>query len=315
MDKSKKVVLTGGAGLVGQNLVLELKNCGYTNIVVIDKNTENLKILTELHPEVSAYNQDVAEDAECLKEFQDAGCVVMLHAQIAGLSYEPFQKNNIDGTEMVLRKIKEYRVPFLVHISSSVVFTKSEDYYTTSKKEQERIVRASGVNHCILRPTLMYGWFDPKHFGWLSRFMERSKIFPIPGKGDFMRQPLYVRDFVRAIEFCIRTQPKDGIFDLVGPDQINYVDIIKAIKKIRKLPVLIVHIPFKLFKLLLIMVAWVHPKPPFTAQQLEALSAGDYFKGTDIEKTFGFKPTHIIEGLKETWEHPVYHKIALNSPH
>jgi nucleoside-diphosphate-sugar epimerase len=161
----------------------------------------------------------------------------------------------------------------------------------------------------------MFGWFDPKHLGWLARFMERSIIFPIPGKGDFLRQPLYVRDFVRAIERCIQKQPEGQVFDLVGPDEINYVDIIKEIKRIRKLKVFLLHIPFQFFKFLLHVVGLVHPKPPFTAQQLDALSAGDYFKGIDIEKVFDFKPTPFISALKDTWEHPIYSKIALKSTH
>ena len=105
------------------------------------------------------------------------------------------------------------------------------------------------------------------------------------------------------------------MFDLVGPDEINYIDIIKEIKKTRMLKLLILPIPYGLFKGLLKLVALVHPKPPFTAQQLDALSAGDYFKGVDLQKTFGIKPTHFIEALRETWSHPVYSKIVLKSPH
>ena len=315
MDKTKKIILTGGAGLVGQNLVLELQSKGYTNIVVIDKNSDNLKILTDLHNDIKFYNADISEENSWSQEFKDADCIVMLHAQIAGLSYEPFEKNNIKGTEMILKKIKEYDIPFLVHISSSVVLTDAQDFYTVSKKEQERIVRGSGVKHCVLRPTLMFGWFDPKHLGWLARFMEKTPIFPIPGKGDFLRQPLYVRDFVRAIEKCIQFRPQGDVYDLVGPDEIDYVDIIKEIKKIRNFKIFILHIPYQLFKAILKLAALVHPKPPFTAQQLDALAAGDYFKGVDIERVFGFKPTGFIEALKETWSHPVYSKIALKSPH
>ncbi|MBE7942892.1 NAD(P)-dependent oxidoreductase, partial [Ramlibacter aquaticus] len=82
-----------------------------------------------------------------------------------------------------------------------------------TKKTQEEHFLASGVAGCVLRPTLMYGWFDPKHFGWLARFMEKVPVFPIPGHGRYMRQPLYNRDFCRAIEWCLRHQPKGAIYD------------------------------------------------------------------------------------------------------
>lgn len=40
-----RIVLPGGAGLVGQNLVARLKARGYTNLVVLDKHEANLDVL------------------------------------------------------------------------------------------------------------------------------------------------------------------------------------------------------------------------------------------------------------------------------
>ena len=37
MNKSDKIVITGGAGLVGQNLIVRLKQRGFTHLVAIDK--------------------------------------------------------------------------------------------------------------------------------------------------------------------------------------------------------------------------------------------------------------------------------------
>ena len=79
---------------------------------------------------------------------------------------------------------------------------------------------ASGIPHCVLRPTLMFGWFDPKHLGWLSRFMEKMPIFPIPGHGKYMRQPLYNKDFCKVIVHCMETQPNGDIYDIVGDQKL-----------------------------------------------------------------------------------------------
>jgi uncharacterized protein YbjT (DUF2867 family) len=70
-----------------------------------------------------------------------------------------------------------------VHISSSVVNSRAGDFYTESKKAQEKIVVESGLPACLLRPILMFGWFDRKHLGWLARFMQRAPAFPAPGDG------------------------------------------------------------------------------------------------------------------------------------
>jgi nucleoside-diphosphate-sugar epimerase len=235
----------------------------------------------------------------------------MLQAQIGGKEPAAFDRNNIIATECILEAAKSENPPFIVHASSSVVNSVADDDYTRTKTRQERIVRDSGLPHCVLRPTLMFGWFDPKHLGWLSRFMERVPVFPIPGNGRYMRQPLYNRDFCKAIEWCIRNRPDGETYDLVGIDKIDYVDIIKLIRSIRRLRTPIVHLPRWLFASLLRVYALFSKSPPFTAAQLKALTAGDHFTGVDMTKTFGIEPTPFEAALRETLCHPEYSSILV----
>jgi nucleoside-diphosphate-sugar epimerase len=309
--KDSKIVLTGAAGLVGQNLIVELKAQGYTNLVAIDKHEYNLGILRRLHPDVQAILADVAERGEWESSFDGAACVVQLHAQITGKQAEIFVRNNIDATRVVLNAVKRHDVPYLVHISSSVVNSVANDDYTNTKKAQETLVVESGITHCMLRPTLMFGWFDPKHLGWLSRFMAKTPVFPIPGDGKYMRQPLYERDFCRCIVKCIETQPNGAVYDVCGDTRIDYVDIIRTIKRVKRLRTLIVHIPYSLFYTLLKVYALFSGKPPFTADQLKALSAGDEFHGIDTRATFGVVQTPFEDAVRESYSDPRYSSIVL----
>lgn len=311
IDKHAKLVITGAAGLVGQNLIVELEAQGYTQIVAIDKHAYNLGILRRLHSNVVAIDADVAEHGPWEDALADAACVVQLHAQITSKFPQEFVRNNIEATKVVLAAIKRHNVPYLVHISSSVVVSVADDDYTNTKKAQEKLVVESGIPHCVLRPTLMFGWFDPKHFGWLSRFMAKTPVFPIPGNGKYMRQPLYERDFCRCIARCIETQPAGDIYDVVGDTRIDYVDIIKTIKRAKQLRTLIVHIPYGLFRALLKIYALFTGKPPFTADQLKALTAGDEFHGVDTEQVFGVCQTPFGEAVRESYCDPRYSGIVL----
>lgn len=310
-EKQMRIVITGAAGLVGQNLIVELKAQGYTNLVAIDKHEYNLSILRQLHPEVHTILADVAEHGEWEASFDGASCVVQLHAQITGKDPQVFVRNNIDATRVVLDTAKRCGVSYLVHISSSVVNSVANDDYTNTKKTQERLVIDSGIKHCILRPTLMFGWFDPKHLGWLSRFMAKTPIFPIPGDGKYMRQPLYERDFCRCIVKCIETRPDGAIYDVCGDTRIDYVDIIRTIKRAKGLHTWIVHIPYPLFYFLLKVYALFSGKPPFTADQLKALSAGDEFHGVDTRATFGVTQTAFEDAVRESYCDPLYGNIIL----
>jgi nucleoside-diphosphate-sugar epimerase len=315
LDIRDRIVVTGAAGLVGQNLVALLREEGFSNIVAIDKHEQNLATLARLHPGLETLRVDLAEPGAWEQSLDDAAVLVMLQAQITGLTAEPFVRNNLTASERVLAAARERRVRFLVHASSSVVNSVADDDYTRTKRAQEELVMKDVVPYCILRPTLMFGWFDPKHLGWLSRFMEKVPVFPIPGHGRYMRQPLYNRDFCRAILSCMREQPAGAVYDLVGPDRIDYIDMIKAIREVKGLKTPIVRIPYGLFDALLKLYAMFSAKPPFTAGQLKALTAGDEFTGVDMEATFGFKPTPFREALHETFTHPVYSQVELESPH
>ena len=307
-----RVVITGAAGLVGQNLVLMLRERGYTDVVAIDKHAANLEVLRGLVPQVRTVVADVAEHGEWEALFDPRSIVVVLHAQITGKHPQEFARNNVEATRRMLEAIRARGAAFVVHVSSSVVISVADDEYTRSKRTQEDLVRASGMPHCVLRPTLMFGWFDPKHLGWLSRFMERTPVFPIPGDGRYMRQPLYIRDFCRALVWAIENRPDGQVYDVVGAHRIDYVDIIRMIKKVKGLRTLVVHIPAGVFRALLRTYALFSAKPPFTADQLDALAAGDDFKGVDTEATFGFRQTPFEEAIRESYCDPRYSHVLVH---
>ena len=311
MNQDSKIILPGGAGLVGQNLVARLKAKGYKNIIVLDKHRANLATLKKVQPDITVEYADLAYPGEWQRHFDGADVVVMLQAQIGGIHFEEFVRNNIDSTRLILDACKTANVPRLVHISSSVVESVADDFYTNTKKEQEKLVLDSGITCPILRPTLMFGWFDRKHLGWLSRFMKKVPVFPIPGHGRYMRQPLYVGDFCQVIISCMENAELNGIFNISGHEKVDYIDIIKEIKRAAKAKTAIVKIPYSLFYSLLWVWSLFDKNPPFTTQQLAALSAKDEFEVIDWPNIFGVRYTPFAEAVNETFNDPTYSNIVL----
>jgi nucleoside-diphosphate-sugar epimerase len=297
--------------LVGQNLVAHLERKGYTNIVVLDKHRHNLGILQKLHPNIVAEYADLAEPGAWEAHFEGAESVVMLQAQIGDPNPEPFVRNNLVSTDRILDVIARQQVPYTVHISSSVVESVANDHYTRTKREQEERVVAKGVDSVVLRPTLMFGWFDRKHLGWLSRFMRRVPVFPIPGHGQYMRQPLYVGDFCDIIVSCIESHLLGGPFNISGLERVEYIEMIRQIKRATGARCVIVRIPYDLFSILLKTWALFDRNPPFTADQLKALTAGDEFEVIDWPSIFGVVPTAFADAVDKTFNDPVYSKVEL----
>lgn len=309
--RKRKVVITGVAGLVGQNLVARLADREDLELVGLDKHRHNLALLRRHAPHVDAIWADLGKPGEWRRALDGANTLVLLHAQITGKGWAPFERNTVRATELVLECARRASVDFIVHVSSSVVNSRANDDYTRSKVAQERLVRGSGIPHCILRPTLMYGWFDSKHLGWLARFMEKTPVFPVPGHGRYPRQPLFVGDFCRVIEVCLERRPVDAVYDLVGHEHIDFVDILRTIRRIKGLKTPLVHVPIPIFAGLLRVYALGSSRPPFTADQLAALTAGDDFTGVDLLETFGVEPTCFEDGATLTLTDPRFAGVTL----
>ena len=64
LEKKQKILITGAAGLVGQNLVIQLKENGYNNLTCLDKHAPNLKILASLHSDISCHEVDLFDDKD-----------------------------------------------------------------------------------------------------------------------------------------------------------------------------------------------------------------------------------------------------------
>lgn len=311
MSEQGRILVTGAAGLIGQNLIPRLKAGGARSIVAIDKHPANTEILRKLHPDIEVIQADLSVPGEWSGAFREVRILVLNHAQIGALDETPFIANNVTATEHVLAAARMHEVPYIVHISSSVVNSLAQDNYVKTKREQERLVLEAGIPCTVLRPTLMFGWFDRKHLGWLARFMQRSPVFPVPGHGRYRRQPLYAGDFSRIIASCV-AQPRPGeIHNVSGLALIDYIDLVREVRSACGARTAIVRIPYGLFKLLLQIYALIDRNPPFTVSQLEALVIPETFEVSDWPGVFGVPPTALEDALRETFSHPEYSKITL----
>jgi nucleoside-diphosphate-sugar epimerase len=307
---SKRIVITGAAGLVGQNLVARLIEKPGLHLVGIDKHPANTAILRRLHPGMEVIEADLSEPGPWEAAFAGADAVVVNQAQIGGLDRAQYIANNVAATERVLEAMAQARVPYMVGISSSVVNSRAQDLYVETKTLQENLYLESGIPCAILRPTLMFGWFDRKHLGWLRRFMDRTPVFPIPGSGNFLRQPLYAGDFCAVIASCL-AQRVGGTHDVSGLNTITYGALIRMIHGIVEPRARIMNIPYSAFWVLLWLYAKFDSNPPFTVKQLEALVIPETFPVTDWPERFGVAPTPLEDALRRTFTDPRYRDVVL----
>lgn len=294
----KKIIITGAAGLVGINLIKNLPKNKY-EIIAIDKNQSRLDLAKKINPDIKTVNADLSSRGDWEKFFKNVQGVIQLQAQISDTKKEPYVKNNIESVKNVVESCEKYKVKKIIHVSSSVVISVADDNYTNTKKKGEEIVKKCKVPYIILRPPLMYGPFNTKHLSYIVEKFEKSPVVLMPGNGKYIRQPLYVKDFIKIIINCIEKKPENKIYDIIGKEKIYFIDLLKIIFQEKNKKKIFLRVPIPIFLIILKLYEIITGKNPFIPDQLKSLMAGDFFPVKDWEKEFDIKYTPFREGIKD----------------
>ena len=125
-----------------------------------------------------------------------------------------------------------------VHVSVSNPSPDSALPYFRGKAEVEDAVRASPLEHAIVRPTLVFGLNDilVNNIAWVFR---RLPLFVVPGDGSYRVQPVSVEDVARL---CVDAAPA-AEFDAAGPESYSFDEFVRLIRSAVGGRARIVHAP------------------------------------------------------------------------
>ncbi len=157
----------------------------------------------------------------------------------------------------------------LVHISVSNPSLDSKLDYYRGKAQVEDLVRASGLSHAIVRPTLIVGGHDIliNNIAW---FLRRLPLFAMPGRGDYRVQPVTLDDVGTIVaDACADT--RDQTIDAAGPEVMTFEELVRDIAAAIGRRARIVHFPAWLSLALLRMVGWFKGEVILARQELDGL--------------------------------------------
>ncbi len=205
-----RVLITGGAGFLGINLVRYLLDKGYK--------VRSLDIAPFDYPEqdtIEAVLGDIRDRKAVDAAMKDVQFVVHSAAALPLYSKEDIFSTDIDGTRNILDSAKKHGVERVVHISSTAVYgipdhhpLKEDDKlhgvgpYGIAKVEAEEVCltyRRQGMIVPILRPKSFIGKERLGVFALFYDWAKDGKGFPMIGNGNNRYQLLDVEDLCDAI--------------------------------------------------------------------------------------------------------------------
>ncbi len=263
----KNILVTGGAGFIGSNLIRLLVN-KYPNYHIVNMdlltyagNLENLKDVED-YENYTFVKCDICDLNKVSKVFEKYSVESVIH--LAAESHvdrsinDPlsFAKTNVIGTLSLLQVANLYwnenfTNKLFYHVSTDEVygslsnegfFTEKTSYdphspYSASKASSDHFVRAFadtyGMPVVISNCSNNYGpfQFPEKLIPLFINNIIHNKPLPVYGKGENVRDWLFVNDHVRAIDTIFHKGKLGDTYNIGGFNEWKNIDLIRTIIK------------------------------------------------------------------------------------
>lgn len=260
-----KVLVTGGAGFIGSNFIFYmLKTHPDYKIVCVDKLTYagNLSTLESVmdKPDFRFVKLDICDREGIFGLFEEEKPDIVVnfaaesHVDRSIENPQVFLQTNIMGTATLMDACREYKISRFHQVSTDEVygdlpldrpdlfFTEqtpihTSSPYSSSKAAADLLVlayhRTYGLPVSISRCSNNYGpyHFPEKLIPLMIANALANKPLPVYGKGENVRDWLYVEDHCKAIDLIIHKGKVGEVYNVGGHNEMKNIDIVKLICK------------------------------------------------------------------------------------
>jgi uncharacterized protein YbjT (DUF2867 family) len=307
-----RVLVTGGTGFVGRTILHELHRAGHKLHVLSHRGHTAAATAIEEEFGGQIHHGNILDlgyldsDLRGSKERIDA--VIHLVGIISEVGEQTFENIHVVGTQKIVEWAKRSGIRRLIHMSALGTRPGAIARYHKSKWAAEEIVRESGLDWTIFRPSIIYGAGDG-FVNLFARMMHQSPIVPIVENGNTKFQPVPVEAVAVAFVRALTEQQSIGqTFDLTGPETLTLNQIVDTILEVTGKTRFKVHLPFG--------VAWcqaaflefffarlLHRAPPLNRDQLLMLREDNVGNGKPAEQLFGLSAISFQDGIARYLAH------------
>lgn len=274
MLPSRGIFITGGSGFIGNRLLYKLGKASHLPIYCLTRQPENLIGDGWVRNGIESIKGDLFDTQDYTAYLKECDTVIHLAAATGKAGRDEYFHVNVHGTETLVQACKNAGIKNFLYVSTIAVKypEKTRYYYAQSKEQAENIVKTSGLNYSILRPTIVIGkgsaiWKS------LSGLVVGGLILMF-GDGKTGIQPIYVDDLVDCMLEILKTGTRCQVLELGGPEKTSFDQFVQRIQSANSAKrAKIVHLPLKPIKAVLAALETVaYNVMPVTIGQLSAFN-------------------------------------------
>lgn len=293
-----RVFLTGGTGYVGGHILEHLLEAGHeVTALVRPGSEEKLPVPRE---KITVTIGDARDQESFSSTLGDCDAVIHIIGIIRefphrGITFEDF---HVSATRNVLNAAREHGVKRYLHQSALGAKHDSPSGYFTTKARAEDLVRESGLDYTIFRPSITFGP-DDEFINYFVGIMRTFHVIPLIGAARYRMQPVAIGDLCRVFVNALTAEESLGeTYELAGPDRYEYKEMMKTVRRITGLWALPVHLPKPMMQIMAKLFqrfAFF----PVTEAQITMLYDENITDDTRVWELFDIERTGFEEGIGE----------------
>jgi len=188
----------------------------------------------------------------------------------------------------------------VIFISSTTVLIPLESKVKSQKINSENLIKKSGFDYTILRPSMIYGSKNDPNFSKMIKFIKDKGFFITFGSGNNLIQPLYIEDAAEAVSSIINNKKTyKKIYNIAGKSPLKYNDMLKIVKEKLKKNFRIIKFPLRLSSLFISLYSKVSKNPLLTADQIARMGVDKAYSYQKAREDFGFSPINFEKGIEK----------------
>ncbi len=290
------MLITGGTGFVGSHLIKRLIDEGHKVRCVIREGSKKIDRIKGLGAEI--VHGDVTDADSLTDACKGVDTIVHLVGIIQEEKGMTFQSIHVDGTRNLVNAAKKNNVRLFYYQSANGADKNGATAYFRTKAEAEEIVKVSGIDYIIFRPSLIYGNGD-EFVLRLKKIIHDAPVIPIIGSGESRLQPVFIDDLVACLIKAITTpQLRNRTFCIAGPEQIRFKDVVMRIADAMGVKRPSFHLPVFFMRPAAMIMEAILPKPPVTRDQITMLQMDNICDIKEMKGAFNIEPISFNEGLR-----------------
>lgn len=292
------ILVSGGSGFIGAAVVRCLVREGQDVAVMTAHPQRSAARIAELG--ATLVFGDVLDAASLDKAVSGAEAVVQtltfptfpVEKPSKRFTFEEFDHR---GTERLVSAATRRGVTRFVYGSGAGAAPDAPQVWFRAKWEGEEAVRASGIDHAIIRPSWVYGRED-RALNVFVAFHRRLPFVPVIGRGTQRLQPAFIDDVAEAFAQAALTGGPTGTFEIGGPEVMTMDDVLRTMMEVRGRTKPLVHLPVWMPKLAGFFLQFL-PKPPLSPDAVSFLTGDALADIRTLRVAFHLRLTPLRQGM------------------